>query len=55
MTARYFRLTEIHQRIDERLRRELRRRFPDQWRIQRLKKRKLRAKDLLYRLRLKAA
>ena len=50
MKARTFRLTQIHQRIDERLRVELRRRMPDWAEISRLKKMKLRAKDALHRL-----
>ena len=50
MTARTFRLTQIHQRIDERLRSETRKRVPDWLEVSRLKKMKLRAKDALYRL-----
>ena len=50
MTARVFRLTQIHQRIDERLRLELRKRRPDWVQLSRLKKMKLRAKDALARL-----
>lgn len=50
MTARTFRLTQIHQKIDERLRAELRKRRPDWFEIARLKKLKLRAKDALQRL-----
>ena len=50
MTARVFRLTQIHQRIDERLRMELRKRHPDWIELSRLKKMKLRAKDALMRL-----
>ncbi|MBY6013899.1 YdcH family protein [Qipengyuania gaetbuli] len=50
MTARTFRLTQIHQRIDERLRSEMRKRVPDWLEVSRLKKMKLRAKDALYRL-----
>ncbi|WP_100261131.1 YdcH family protein [Qipengyuania seohaensis] len=50
MTARTYRLTQIHQRIDERLRLELRKRAPDGMEISRLKKMKLRAKDALYRM-----
>ncbi|MXO95532.1 DUF465 domain-containing protein [Erythrobacter aquimaris] len=48
MTARTYRLTQIHQRIDERLRLELRKRTPDWLEIARLKKMKLRAKDALH-------
>lgn len=50
MSSRFFRLTEIHQRIDEALRREQKRRFPDIFRTMRLKKLKLRTKDLIHRL-----
>ena len=50
MTARTYRLTQIHQRIDERLRLELRKRTPDWPEISRLKKMKLRAKDALHRM-----
>lgn len=50
MTARTYRLTQIHQRIDERLRFELRKRTPDWLEISRLKKMKLRAKDALHRM-----
>ena len=48
MRPRFFRLLEIHQRIDETLRRELRRPWPEPFRIIRLKKLKLRVKDRLY-------
>lgn len=50
MTARMYRLTEIHQKIDEQLRAEERRRFRDPMIISKLKKMKLRAKDVLYRM-----
>ena len=50
MTARMFRLTQIHQRIDERLRLEARKRRPDWMELSRLKKLKLRAKAALHRL-----
>ena len=50
MRPRFFRLLEIHQRIDETLRRELRRPWPEPFRIIRLKKLKLRVKDRLYGL-----
>lgn len=50
MSARLYRLTEIHQRIDDALRVEQRRRFPDSFEMVRLKKLKLRAKDLIARL-----
>ncbi|MXO46698.1 DUF465 domain-containing protein [Erythrobacter vulgaris] len=50
MTARTFRLTQIHQRIDERLRMELRKMLPDPGEISRLKRLKLRVKEALHRL-----
>ena len=50
MRSRTFRLLEIHQRVDEALRRELRRRWPDHLRVTRLKKLELRVKDRLHRL-----
>lgn len=50
MSSRLFRLTEIHQRIDDALRREQKRRFPDLFRTMKLKKLKLRTKDLIHRL-----
>nr|WP_294850464.1 DUF465 domain-containing protein [uncultured Sphingomonas sp.] len=50
MSARLYRLTEIHQRIDDALRHEQRRRFPDGIEMVRLKKLKLRAKDLMHKL-----
>ena len=50
MTARVYKLTELHQRIDANLRREINRRAPDQLKVQVLKKRKLRIKDLLSRM-----
>ena len=49
MSRRMFRLMLSHQRIDELIRREQRRRFPDMFKLMRLKKLKLRAKDLLQR------
>jgi hypothetical protein len=50
MTARMFRLTQIHQRIDERLRLEMRKRQPDRGELSRLSRLKLRAKSALIRL-----
>ncbi|WFL76835.1 YdcH family protein [Altererythrobacter arenosus] len=50
MTARMFKLTQIHQRIDERIRLEMRKLRPDWMELTRLKRMKLRAKDALYRL-----
>ena len=55
MTARMYRLTQIHQRIDERLRLEYRKRRPDWLELSRLKRMKLRAKDALLRLSMRAA
>lgn len=50
MTARMFRLTQMHQRIDARIRQELRRINPSQFKLMRLKRLKLRVKDALHRL-----
>lgn len=50
MSSRLFRLMLAHQRIDDALRVEQRRRFPDPFEMSRLKKLKLRAKDLIHRL-----
>ncbi|WP_341712645.1 hypothetical protein [Erythrobacter sp.] len=53
MTARMFRLTQIHQRIDERLRLELRKLRPDRSELSRLANLKLRAKLALNRIALR--
>ena len=50
MKAHTFTLTQIHQRIDERLRLEMRKRAPDLLEISRLETTKLRAKAALRRL-----
>jgi len=50
MHPRHFRLMELHQRVDEALRRELKRRFPNGFEVLRLKKLKLRVKDRLHGL-----
>ena len=50
MMARFYRLTEMHQRIDARLRLEQRKRVPDQLELSRLKRMKLRIKDKLTQL-----
>jgi uncharacterized protein YdcH (DUF465 family) len=50
MRPRLFRLLEMHQRIDDRLRLELQRRRPDPFRVMHLKKLKLRVKDRLHGL-----
>jgi hypothetical protein len=49
MHPRLFRLIETHQRIDARLRGELRRPLPDSFQLMRLKRLKLRVKDLIQR------
>jgi hypothetical protein len=49
MHPRLFRLIETHQRIDARLRGELQRPLPDTLQLMRLKRLKLRAKDLIQR------
>ena len=50
MRPRSFRLLEMHQKIDEALRRELRRHWPNPFRVIQLKKLKLRVKDRLHGL-----
>lgn len=50
MSDRHYRLMLAHQRIDEQLRREQRRRGASPFLLMRLKKLKLRAKDLMQRL-----
>ena len=50
MSNRLYRLMLAHQRIDEQLRREQRRRGASPFLVMRLKKLKLRAKDLMQRL-----
>ena len=47
MSVRVYRLMEVHQRVDEELRLESSRRWPDAFKIMRLKKLKLRIKDRL--------
>ncbi|RST32031.1 DUF465 domain-containing protein [Sphingomonas ginkgonis] len=49
MNPRIYRLTEVHQRIDAALRSEQRRRWQDPFQVARLKKLKLRVKDLIHR------
>lgn len=49
MHARLFRLIEAHQRIDSRLSQELERPLPDSFTLMRLKRLKLRVKDLIQR------
>jgi uncharacterized protein len=53
MHPRLFRLIETHQRIDTRLRQELRRPLPDAFQLMRLKRLKLRVKDLIQRFTLR--
>jgi hypothetical protein len=50
MNTTLYRLTVIHRRLDEEIRRELKRRFPDSVRLLRLKKLKLAIKDRLHRV-----
>jgi hypothetical protein len=50
MSSRIYRLTEIHQRIDEHMRQERARSTPDLTRILRLMRQKLRARHLINRL-----
>jgi uncharacterized protein YdcH (DUF465 family) len=49
MNPRLYKLLEAHQRIDGQLRLEEQRRWKDSFRIARLKKLKLRVKDLIHR------
>ncbi len=53
MTERMYRLTQIHQRIDERLRLEIRKLRPDWDNLSRLMTLKMRAKTALHRLSLR--
>ena len=48
-----YRLTVVHRKLDEEIRRELKRRLPDTIRLLRLKKLKLAVKDRLHALMLK--
>ncbi len=50
MSARLFNLTRMHQRIDESLRLAMKRPSVDPLELTRLKKMKLRVKDLIHRL-----
>lgn len=55
MHPRLFRLIETHQRIDTRLRSELKRPLPDAFQLMRLKRLKLRVKELIQRFTLQPA
>jgi hypothetical protein len=48
VNALMYRLTIVHRRLDDEIRRELRRRLPDGLRLLRLKKLKLAVKDRLH-------
>jgi hypothetical protein len=48
MNSFIYRLSVIHKRLDDEIRRELKRRFPDTIRLLRLKKLKLLVKDRLH-------
>ena len=48
MNSMFHRLSVIHKKLDDEIRRELRRRIPDTIRLLRLKKLKLAVKDRLY-------
>ena len=54
MNPRLYKLLEAHQRIDGQLRREQQSRWKNWFRIARLKKLKLRVKDLIHRYTLQA-
>ena len=54
MNALIYRLTAIHRRLDEEIRREVKRRVPDSIRLLRLKKLRLAVKDRLFRQQLRA-
>jgi hypothetical protein len=48
MSAFVYRLSVVHRRLDDEIRRELARRWPDSMRLLRLKKLRLAVKDRLY-------
>ncbi|HEU4961546.1 MAG TPA: DUF465 domain-containing protein [Sphingomonas sp.] len=54
MNAITYRLTVLHRKLDDEIRRELKRRFPDHLRLLRLKKLRLAIKDRLHSRRLPA-
>ena len=49
-----YRLTVVHRRLDDEIRREVKRRIPDSFRLLRLKRLRLAVKDRLHGLMLKA-
>jgi len=53
MNAFTYRLTVLHRKLDDEIRRELKRRFPDSMRLLRLKKLRLAVKDRLHSRRLR--
>ena len=50
MNALLYKMTLLHRRLDTEIRRELTRKFPNHFRLLRLKKLKLAVKDRLHRL-----
>lgn len=50
MSALMYKLTIVHRKLDDEIRRELKRRFPDGFRLLRLKKLRLAVKDRLHML-----
>ncbi len=50
MNAFLYKMTVLHRRLDGEIRRELKRKFPNHFRLLRLKKLKLAVKDRLHRL-----
>ncbi len=50
MSALMYKLTVVHRRLDDEIRRELKLRFPDGFRLVRLKKLRLAVKDRLHTL-----
>ncbi|HEX8667244.1 MAG TPA: DUF465 domain-containing protein [Allosphingosinicella sp.] len=50
MNAFLYKLTILHRRLDDEIRRELKHRLPNHFRLLRLKKLKLAVKDRLHRL-----
>ncbi len=50
MSSHRYNLTQLHKRLDEQIRTELKRRMPDSLRLLRLKKLRLRVKDRLHSL-----